>query len=317
MDEQALEGPSDPNRTEAGQGACASALGPARSAFPSESLIQLLDDDSALVRREVRRELELRGDRALPHLARAARRGDARVRARARLLLLQAERQQVARRIARFASGARIDLERGLMLLSRFLQPRFDARGTLCALDAMGAEVAQRIERRAPGAERALELARYLGRELGFTGDDQDYHHPDNVYLHRVIERRRGLPLTLSAVYRCVARRAGLTASLVALPGHVVLRLTEIDRHVLIDPFDQGRVISERDCLSYLAGRGLAFRPQWFADAPDAELFERQVRNLRAGHRRRGLSREAEQLDLILGALARRPGRAATPLEAP
>ncbi len=299
MDEQALDGPSVPPR----------APGTAASAAV---LVQLLDDDSALVRREVRRALERQGGAALRELARAARDGDARGRARARLLLLQAERRLVARRLACFAAGDGLELERGLLLLSRFLEPRFDARRTLSALDAMGAELSGRIEDKPPGAERALELARYLGGELGFDGDDADYHHPDNVVLHRVIERRRGLPLTLSAVYRFVARRAGLSASLVALPGHVVLRLCEIDRHVLLDPFRQGRVITERDCLSYLAGQRLAFQPRWFADPPEAELFARQVRNLIQSFRQRGGAVEAALLDGVLRVLARRAGRAAS-----
>lgn len=281
--------------------------GPARLA----SLLELFGDPSPTVWRGVRRGLDELGREALPALRRLARRGTAAERGRARLLLLRRARERVARRLVRFAAGGAVDLERGLLLLSRFEDPRFDARPTIAALDAFAAELARRLETRRPGLDSGLELARYLGTELGFDGDREDYHHPDNIYLHRALVRRRGLPLTLTALYLCVARRAGIQAAPVALPGHVVLRLHGHQKHALLDPFHAGRRISERDCLGYLARNGLPFRPEWFADASDAELFERQVRNLRASYEPRGLARELELLDLVLEAVERHAARPA------
>lgn len=245
------------------------------------------------------REFERLGKRARPSLERAARGGSARARGRARRLLLLAQRERVARRLAVFAAGGADDLERGLFLLGRFEDPRLDARGYLVALDAMAAEVARRIENRPPDAARALELCTYLGGSLGYTGDHDDYRHPDNAYLHRVIERKRGLPLTLTALYLAVARRAGLRAAPVALPGHVLLRLYGADRNVLVDPFQAGEVLEERECLAYLAQHGLPFRSEWFADAPDRELFSRQLRNLIASYSERGLRREVRLLERV------------------
>jgi regulator of sirC expression with transglutaminase-like and TPR domain len=193
-----------------------------------------------------------------------------------------------------------LDLERGLLLLGRIEEPQLDARPYLTALDAMAAEVVRRTESMPPGSVRAQALVDYLAGELGYTGEDGDYHHPDNVYLHRSIVRRRGLPLTLAAIYLFVARRARISAAPVALPGHVVLRFHGHDRNLLIDPFNQGAELSERECLSYLAARGLAFNPKWFADASDAKMFERQVRNLCVSYRRRGLEREVRLIARIL-----------------
>jgi regulator of sirC expression with transglutaminase-like and TPR domain len=210
------------------------------------------------------------------------------------------------RRLSSFLVQDSLDLERALLLLSRFEDPRLDLRPTLAALDAMGAELAERVEDLTPGLERARELVRFLGEEVGLDGDREDYHHPDNVYLHRALLRERGLPLTLTAIYLLVARRAGVSAAAVPLPGHVLLRLHGHGQHLLVDPFRKGARVQERDCLSYLARRGLPFRPQWFADASDAALIERQVRNLRGSYLQRGLGREVELLDLALSAFEHR-----------
>jgi regulator of sirC expression with transglutaminase-like and TPR domain len=271
------------------------------------TLEALLDDPSPAVWRGVRSQLEGMGSAARPTLRAAARGGSARARARARAMLLEAERKTVVKRLARYVLRERVDLERGLLLLARFEDPHLDLRRTIAALDALGAELSSRVESRAPGLERALELPRLLA-ERGFDGERDDYHHPDNVHLHRALQRRRGLPLTLCAIHLCLARRARIQASILPLPGHVVLRLQSAGAHALIDPFRQGARISERDCLAYLARRGLPFQPQWFTDAPDAQMLERQVRNLRSAYARRGLGAEVDLLELVLAAFERRPG---------
>jgi len=170
----------------------------------------------------------------------------------------------------------------------------------------MAAEVLRRIERTPPGEARCRRLVDYLATELGYQGDESDYHHPDNVYLHRAIVRKRGLPLTLAAIYAAVARRAGMRAALVGLPGHVVLRIYEGTRSVLVDPFHRGAALSQRDCMKYLADYGLPFNPRWFDDADDASMLRRQVANLANSLRRRGLGREVELLARVARALEAR-----------
>jgi hypothetical protein len=266
-----------------------------------ESLIELLDDESPTVWAAVRAQLEQLGPRSIGALRRVeSHSDDPRVRTRARSLLTRFERERVARRLIGFALHEDLDLERGLLLLSRFEEPELDLRTCVLALDALAAEVIRRAEERGPRVERSKVLVDYLARELGFTGDEGDYHHPDNVYLHRAIERRRGLPLTLVAIYVLVARRAGIRAAPVALPGHVVLRLYENDRSSLFDPFHACKPLSERDCLAYLAQHGLAFHPRWFDDIGDALLWTRHVRNLANSYRKRGLDREVEWLEIVV-----------------
>jgi regulator of sirC expression with transglutaminase-like and TPR domain len=261
----------------------------------------------------VRGQLEALGGAAFPALREAARGPSPRARARARQMLLHAGRRRAARRLARYVTRETLELERALLLLSRFHDPSLDLRPTLAALDALGAELAGRVEERPPGLERARQLVRFLGEEYGLDGDREDYHQPDNAYLHRALQRKRGLPLTLTAIYLLVARRAGVSAAAVPLPGHVLLRLHGVGQHLLVDPFRRGARVQERDCLAYLARRGLPFRPQWFADAGDAALIERQVRNLRGSYLHRGLGREVELLELVLAAFERRRAARALP----
>lgn len=280
---------------------------PAREQRDLVTFASLLADESPVVQRAVRRELERRGRSGLSLLRKVAVQGEPRARSQARHLLVHAGRERIARRMINFACRESPDLERGLLLLSRFEEPGLDLRPYLLAIDAMAAEVLKRLDARRQLDGRAKILVDYLGRELGYRGDRDDYHHPDNVYLHRAIVRKRGLPLTLTALYLLVARRARIRAAAVALPGHVVLRIYEEDgRSTLVDPFDSGAVLTERDCLHYLAQHGLAFQPRWFDDTPDLPLWARHVQNLRTSYARRGLEFEVRLLERLTSTLERR-----------
>jgi len=268
-------------------------------------LVGLLGDESPAVLGPVRASLLSAGRAALPALRRAVRSSEARTRGRARTILAQLERQRVLRRLAGYALRPDIDLERGLFLISRLDRPELDRRRYVRALDAMGSAVRARLAAAADGPSAPLALAQYLGDELGFVGCASDFNHPDNVFLHRALEKKRGMPLTLVAIYLLVARRAGLKAAPIALPGRVLLRLYAGPRSLILDPYLGGKARTRQDCVNYLAKHGLVPRPQWFADAPDAALFHRHLLNLMGSHQARGHAREAAELSAVVAGVNR------------
>jgi len=270
-----------------------------------ELLVEFLGDESPAVLAPVRANLIAAGRSARPALRRAARGSHARRRGRARTILAALERKGVLRRLAGYALRPEIELERGLFLLSRLDRADFDRRPYVKALDAMGAAVRGRLAAAPDERTAPLALAQYLGDELGFVGCESDFNHPDNVHLHRALEKKRGMPLTLVAIYLLVARRAGLRAAPIALPGRVLLRLYAGPRSLILDPFLGGKARTRQDCVNYLAKHGLVPRPQWFADAGDATLFHRHLLNLMGSHQSLGHTREAAELSAIVNAANR------------
>lgn len=270
-----------------------------------ETLVKLLADDSPVVLTGVRSAIEAAGRVARPCLRQAARSEQPAVRARARRLLLDEARRRAVRRLVRVACKAHLDLESTLFHLDRFGYPDEDLRPYARALDAMGDEVRRQLSRKAPGRERVLVLVDYLAGELGFAGAEEDFHHPDNIFLHRAIQRRRGMPLTLCAIYSAVADRAGLRSGLLPFPGHVLLRIRDGTDRSIIDPFGSGQVLSEEQCLSYLTTHGLVYRAEWFREASSCQMFQRHVSNLIHSYGARGLRREARLLELVQHVLGR------------
>jgi regulator of sirC expression with transglutaminase-like and TPR domain len=100
--------------------------------------------------------------------------------------------------------------------------------------------------------DRAAALARVLGGEFGFVGDAETYDDPANADMIRVIERRRGLPVSLSILYVAAARRIGWLANVLDVPGHVVVLIGDEAAPVIVDPFRRGALVDRTQLAAML-----------------------------------------------------------------
>jgi len=132
-----------------------------------------------------------------------------------------------------------IALDEAALALAALDRPDVDLAPYRRAINTM----ATRVSGLGAGAEidydRASLLSEVINGEFGYTGDRDTYDDPDNANLIRVIDRRRGLPISLSILYVVAARRAGWTADLLNTPGHVVIRVGSL----VVDPFGDGAVV--------------------------------------------------------------------------
>ncbi|MES4900656.1 MULTISPECIES: transglutaminase-like domain-containing protein [unclassified Streptomyces] len=188
------------------------------------------------------------------------------------------------RRFAEAAREERPDLALLCLLVAQEADPELDEN----AIDAAQIE----LDRLAglvpyspggPGAW-AKALAGLLGERLDFRGAAADYRRLESSLLHEVLRRRRGLPILLSVVWMEVARRAGAPVYGVALPGHFVVGFGDpYGDHVLADPFDGGRVLSDEDAALLVAGAlGVPSAPVVPAPATPLEIVLRILNNIRA-----------------------------------
>lgn len=167
--------------------------------------------------------------------------------------------------------------------LARDEYPDLDVEAHLSELSGMAHEARTYVR---GGLEaRVTGLCRYLFHEMGFRGNLQEYYDPRNSYLNQVLERRTGLPITLSVVAMAVGARAGLEVVGVGLPGHFVVKAVENGRHVLFDPFHGGRQLTPTDCENLVQQvTGMPFRDthESLAPVPLAALVTRLLSNLKA-----------------------------------
>jgi regulator of sirC expression with transglutaminase-like and TPR domain len=150
------------------------------------------------------------------------------------------------------------------------------------ALEAFAARVAGQIAEGSTAFLQARALADVLGSEEGFSGDEDDYYHPDNCLLHPVLERRRGMPILLSTVWIEVGKRAGLQVEGVGLPGHFIVRVGT-GPGVLVDPFGGGSRLTVDECrrkVQSMSGGKLRWRSEFLRPTGVAVIVERVLHNL-------------------------------------
>jgi len=196
------------------------------------------------------------------------------------------------------------DLGPGCWLLAKTRYPELDTT----AYEARLVELVQELRVRLTGRETprgTIEVVnRHLFATLGFRGNKRDYFDPDNSYLNRVLDRRLGIPISLSILYLLVGRRLRLPLSGVNLPGHFVIQWHSRVTRFFIDPFNEGRVLSAADCRDYCVQLGLEFRPAALNEVSTRQVLARMCNNLRTIYAESDPSR-VHQLDRAIALLAR------------
>ena len=219
-------------------------------------------------------------------------------------------------RFATLVAQRTCTLERAALEIARIGHPALDPRPSLRALDALADGLRRRVPPGTPPDEAARILVRYLFEECGFRGNRQEYYDPRNSFLNDVLERRTGIPISLSVVAIEVGRRLGVRLEGVGFPGHFLVRAAGSRDAALLDCFQGGTEVDEDDLLSRLrtlsessGGPEFAQVPAQFLEpTPMPAILARMLRNLlRIYQERRENALALAAVDLLLVLTPRSP----------
>jgi regulator of sirC expression with transglutaminase-like and TPR domain len=177
----------------------------------------------------------------------------------------------------------RVDLARASLLVACEEYPELEVDRYLERLDAMADGLRGRLGGSPESAIAALNQV--LFEEHGFRGNTREYYDPRNSFLNDVLDRRTGIPISLSTVYIAVGRRAGAAVEGIGLPGHFVVRVSTPAGEALADPFNGGTVLTAQDCqerLDRIYGGRVRMAADMLAPCPARSVLSRMVRNLKA-----------------------------------
>lgn len=184
-----------------------------------------------------------------------------------------------------------VDLGRASLLVAQGLDTTCDVEGSLEVLDQLAETVREMLPTRPSPAEASEVLREYLFETLGFRGNMEDYFDPRNSFLHQVLARRTGIPITLSILALEVARRAGIPAFGIGFPGHFILGIGQREACVLMDAFHGGRRLNGKiltDLLRGVAGPAAKVLPEHLRPASKHAIVTRVLLNLRGVYLKRG-----------------------------
>lgn len=207
-----------------------------------------------------------------------------------------------------------IDLARACLHVAEDAYPGLDIEGYLGEIERLAGRLRARLAPDTALEDRILALNEFLFGELGFKGNAKRYYDPRNSYLNEVIDRRRGIPITLAVLYAEIGRRIDLPLEGVSFPGHFLVRLPLRGGMLVLDPFLGGLPVGEDELRARLkrvippealatpAGKvPLAELPleQFLAPASKRQVLARLLRNLK------GIYRETNRPEALLAVLDR------------
>lgn len=168
-----------------------------------------------------------------------------------------------------------IDLEDAAFLLAATEFPATPLEPYRKIFDDLASEVSLQIARE-PNVPAIRSISYVLHDKLGFRGNRESYFDADNTYINRVLERKLGIPITMSLLYLILGKRLDIPVYGVALPGHFIVGCDD----KFFDPFNRGRPLTERDCEKLVETHNQEFLPEYLLPATPHQILGRMLRNL-------------------------------------
>lgn len=178
-----------------------------------------------------------------------------------------------------------LDLARAALLVAAEEYPQIAPETYLRRLDLLAERVKDRLSDESAPPVVLQEVSRVLFEEEGFRGNAEAYYDPRNSFLNDVLDRRLGIPLTLSIVYLEVAWRLGLPVEGVNFPNHFLVRYKGEALSLLIDPFQRGEIRFEdqaQELLDHIYGGSVQLRPEFLRPASRRDMLLRLLMNLKS-----------------------------------
>jgi regulator of sirC expression with transglutaminase-like and TPR domain len=243
-----------------------------------DAILKLLADDDERTRALVRTQLASGGLAALSQLQDLLTMEESRARIQLTEVIGAIEREHADAIFEQVCThfGDHGDIEEAAWRLAASFEPGLDFRASRRQLDIWGEEASRRLRKAGNDQEEIETLIEFLGHDLGFRGNDEDYYNINNSLLPEVVATRRGLPITLSLVYMLVGRRAGLLVEGVGLPGHFIVRCGD----AFFDPFHGGKRLGYSACRELLEAQNQTLSPEHLQPVSSRQILARMLANL-------------------------------------
>lgn len=179
---------------------------------------------------------------------------------------------------------SQINLAKAAFYIAQEEYPNLEIPAYLHTLDVMAVEVEALLPKERYPLRVIQSLNQYFFDQLGYVGNTDDYYDPRNSFLNEVIERRTGIPITLSLIYLEVARRLNFPMVGINFPGHFIIRPEFEDTGIFVDVFNRGEVLFEQDCeerLTQLYHRPISLQPIFLQPVSPRQFLARMLSNLK------------------------------------
>ncbi len=177
-----------------------------------------------------------------------------------------------------------IDLGKAALTIATSDYPDLDINAYLSRIDALATAVAARLGAEADVYRSIAALNFVLFQEQAFRGNREHYFDPRNSFLNEVLDRKTGIPISLSILYIEVAHRIGLSLQGVGFPGHFLVKYPADNEEIVVDPFNRGEILSQQNLetmLYRLYGGKIVYEPHLLEAISKKQILKRMLNNLK------------------------------------
>ena len=278
----------------------------------TENLIKLLDDNDEFVYQHVRNKLLEAGNDVIPALMMGLTNDNPLLNERIKNIIDEIYFSEVDTKFKELSEKKDGILEEAVFLIANFGYPEMDMKKYQSELDEMSTKLNLSIDKMKLNPlipqDDPLQIIKIINHFLfyqqGFKGNTENFYEPENTFFNDVMDRKKGIPISLSILYLLICKRLNLPTYGVNLPAHFIIKYVDERDEFYIDPYNNGIVISKSEAIKFLSRIGLTKEDfdsiSFLKIADDKDIIKRSLNNLVNIYTRSGDTHKTEQLKKIM-----------------
>ncbi len=278
----------------------------------TENLIKLLDDSDTFVYQHVKSKLMEIGNDALPALLMSLTNDNPILNERIKNIIDEIYFNEVDTKFKELSEKKEGILEEAVFLIANYGYPEMDMKKYQSELDEMSTKLNLSIDKMKLNPlipqDDPLQIIKIINHFLfyqqGFKGNTENFYEPENTFFNDVMDRKKGIPISLSILYLLICKRLNLPTYGVNLPAHFIIKYVDERDEFYIDPYNNGIVISKSEAIKFLSRIGLTKEDfdsiSFLKIADDKDIIKRSLNNLVNIYTRSGDTHKTEQLKKIM-----------------
>ncbi|MFD2903357.1 transglutaminase-like domain-containing protein [Sphingobacterium anhuiense] len=250
------------------------------------ALVTLLDDPDQLISEEIENKLLSLGPEIIPSLEEYWESAfDPFIQERLEKIIHAIQFDQIKSELLIWKMSNSFNLLEGLIIINSYQYPSYDHNLIRMSLEELKRDIWMELRYEMTPYEKVSLMNYVLFDKFGLSGNTNDYHNPQNSFIGRVLETKKGNPLTLSCIYSIVAQKLDIPIFGINLPKHFILSYLDEDQnadHLLfyLNAFNKGQVMQKADVISFLKQLNLPLSKEFMLPCDNVTILKRVLRNL-------------------------------------
>lgn len=269
-----------------------------------KALVSLLEDPDTQIYQQIEDKLLSTGMEAIPFLEESWEQSfDPLQQSRIESVIHKIQFDQIKQDLSIWKLSNQDNLLDALLIINRYQYPSFDEQWVHNVLSELRRDCWYYLMYEMSPLEKVRLLNNVIFRDYGLMGNTQDYHSPQNSYIHKVLESKRGNPISLACIYSIVAQKLDIPIYGVNLPRHFVLAYMENNSKealFYINVFNRGQVIRLHDLHAFLEQLNLPPSDEYILPCSNLEIVKRVLRNLMSSYQKLEKEEKRKEIEILL-----------------